>query len=82
MIEKISKEINNMSNLLYGILVISVEIAICSLVVTIMTVSMNDDLTKEVINLKYENTELKWELDQVDQMICNNEVQNDKTETN
>ena len=77
MFKELYKEICNMSNLLFGILVLSIQIMICSLVVTVGTVSFNDDLVKEVIDLKYENTELKWELEQVDQMICNNEVQND-----
>lgn len=82
MFKELYKEICNMSNLLFGILVLSIQIMVCSLVVTIGTVSINDDLVKEVIDLKYENTELKWELEQVDQMICNNEVRNAKTETN
>ena len=71
------KEICNMSNLLFGLFISSIQIMICSLVVTIGTVRVNDDLVKEVKDLKYENTELKWELEQIDQMICNNEVQDD-----
>ena len=71
------REICNMSNLLFGIFILSIQVMVCSLVVTIATVAINDDLVKEVKDLKYENTELKWELEQVDQMICNNEVQND-----
>ena len=82
MFKDLYKEICNMSNLLFGIFILSIQIMVCSLVVTIGTVSVNDDLVNEVGNLKNENTELKWELDQVDQMICNNEVQNAETETN
>ena len=84
MFKDLYKEICNMSNLLFGILVLSIQIMICSLVVTIGTVSINNDLVKEVIDLKYQNTLLdgkntqcEYELDQVDQMICNNEVQDD-----
>ena len=77
MFKELYREICNMSNLLFGIFILSIQIMICSLVVAIGTVSINDDLVKEVIDLKYENTELKWELEQVDQMICNNEVQDD-----
>jgi hypothetical protein len=62
-----------MSNTLFGIFIVSIEISLCCLVVTIGTVRVNDDLVKEVKDLKYENTELKWELEQVDQMICNND---------
>lgn len=89
MFKELYKEICNMSNLLFGLLVLSIQIMICSLVVTIGTVSINDDLVKEVIDLKYqntlldgENTQCKYELDQVDQMICNNEVQNVKESSN
>ena len=71
-----------MSNLLFGIFILSIQVMVCSLVVTMGTVSINDDLVKEVVIFKNENTELKWKLDQVDQMICNNEVQNAETETN
>lgn len=77
MIKSLYKEISNMSNLLFGIFVLVIQIMVCSLAVTITTVSINDDLVNEVGNLKNENTELKWELSQVDQMICNNEVQDD-----
>lgn len=82
MFKNLFKEICNMSNLLFGILVLSIQVMVCSLVVTIGTVSVNDDLVNEIGKLKSENTELKWELSQVDQMICNNEVQNAETETN
>ena len=82
MFKQLKKEIKNMSNLLFGIFMLVIQIMICCLVVTIGTVRVNDDLVKEVKDLKYENTELKWELEQVDQMICNNEVQNAKTKTN
>ena len=77
MFKELFKEICNMSNLLFGIFILSIQVMICSLVVTIGTVAMNDDLVKKIVILKNENTELKWELDQVDQMICNNEVQDD-----
>lgn len=84
MIKNLLKEICNMSNLLFGIFILAIQIMVCSLVVTVGTVSINDDLVKEVIDLKYQNTLLdgkntqcKYELDQVDQMICNNEVQDD-----
>ena len=80
MFKDLWKEICNMSNLLFGIFVIITQTMICSLVVNIATISINNDLVKEVIELKDENklindeiTELKWELNQVDQMICNNE---------
>jgi len=82
MFKNLFKEICNMSNLLFGIFILSIQVMICSLVVTIATVAMNDDLVKEVVILKNENTELKWEIDQVDQMICNNEVKDAETETN
>lgn len=39
----------------------------------IMFMAIADDLSEEVTKLKQENIELKWELDQVDQMICTNE---------
>ena len=40
----------------------------------IMFMAIANDLSEEVIKLRQDNTELKWELDQVDQMICNNEM--------
>ncbi len=39
----------------------------------IMFMAIADDLSEEVTKLKQDNTELKWQLDQVDQMICTNE---------
>lgn len=77
MFKQLKKEIKNMSNTLFGIFVILIEFLLCCLIVTIGTISMNDDLIKKITKLEYENTELKWELEQVDQMVCNNEVQND-----
>ena len=40
----------------------------------LMFMAIAEDLSEEVTILKQENTELKWELEQVDQMICNNEM--------
>ena len=40
----------------------------------IMFMAIANDLSKEVTKLKQENTELEWEVEQVDQMICNNEM--------
>lgn len=40
----------------------------------IMFMAIADDLSEEVTELKQENTELKWQLNQVDQMICNNDM--------
>ena len=39
----------------------------------IMFMAIANDLSEEVTKLRQENTELKWQLEQVDQMICNNE---------
>ena len=41
----------------------------------IMFMAIANDLSEEVTKLRQENTELKWELDQVDQMICNNDME-------
>lgn len=41
----------------------------------IMFMAIANDLSKEVTKLKQENTELKWQLEQVDQMICNNDME-------
>ena len=40
----------------------------------IMFMAIANDLSEEVTKLRQENIELKWELEQVDQMICNNEM--------
>ena len=40
----------------------------------IMFMVIANDLSEEVTELKLENKELKWQLEQVDQMICNNEM--------
>ena len=41
-----------------------------------------DEYIKEMVKFRDENTELKCELSQVDQMICNSEVRNAEAETN
>ena len=38
-----------------------------------MFMAIANDLSNEVIQLKQEKAELKWQLEQVDQMICVNE---------
>ena len=40
----------------------------------IMFMAIANDLSEEITNLKQENTELKWQLEQVDKMICSNDV--------
>ena len=40
----------------------------------IMFMAIADDLSKEVTQLKQEIIDLKWQLEQVDQMICNNDM--------
>lgn len=41
----------------------------------IMFMAIANDLSEEVTKLRQENTELKWQLEQVDQMICNNDME-------
>lgn len=59
------REISKMSNLLFGVWVLSIMVAICSFIVTWVTVDVNKDLVAEVVKLKYENKELNWQLDEV-----------------
>ena len=41
----------------------------------IMFIAIANDLSEEVTKLKQDNTELKWELEQVDQIICVNDME-------
>lgn len=59
------REIAKMNNLLFGVWVLSIMVAICSFIVTWVTVNVNNDLVAEVVKLKYENKDLKWQLEEV-----------------
>ena len=61
-----------MSNKYFVALILSIQIAVCSLVVMFFYVNMANDLSNKVTKLEQENQQLKWELSQVDQMICAN----------
>lgn len=72
-IKKIIKKIKKMSNLKFILLTFFVLLFIFNFVLLLLIDSLNQDLVKKNNLLEKENVELKWELEQVDQMICNNE---------
>lgn len=56
------------------ILFLSIVILI-NLISIIVLLNLSFDLSGKIDILETENTELKWQLDQVDQMICNNDME-------
>lgn len=71
--KKLIKKIKKMSNFKFMILSLFVMLFIFNLVLLLFINSLNEDLVKKNNILERENTQLKWELEQVDQMICNND---------
>lgn len=57
-----------MSNKVFAGLVLSIEIAVCSLVMLCLFMNIAEDLSKKVTILERENQELKLEL-----KVCSNE---------
>lgn len=64
---------NNKKEIYFSLACIGIITSIILLIYLLMFMAIANDLSEEVTILKQENTELKWQLDQVDQMICTNE---------
>lgn len=64
----------NKKEIYFNLACIGIITSIILLIYLLMFMAIANDLSEEVIILKQENTELKWQLDQVDQMICNNDM--------
>jgi len=69
-------------DLTFGIIVILLMITMLSIILMLCFKKDAKEYREQMIIFRDENNELKWELNEVDQMICNNEVQNAETETN
>lgn len=65
---------NNKKEIYFSLACIGIITSIILLIYLLMFMAIANDLSEEVTILKQENTELKWQLDQVDQMICNNDM--------
>lgn len=65
---------NNKKEIYFSLACIGIITSIILLIYLLMFMAIANDLSEEVTILKQENTELKWQLEQVDQMICNNEM--------
>lgn len=65
---------NNKKEIYFSLACIGIITSIILLIYLLMFMAIANDLSEEVTILKQENTELKWELEQVDQMICNNDM--------
>ena len=62
-----------MSNIKFMWVSLFAMLFIFNFVLVLMLNALNEDLVKKNNILERDNTELKWELEQVNQMICNNE---------
>ena len=66
------REISRMSNLLFGVWVLSIMVAVCSFIVTWVTLEINEDLVKENLNLRYERQELveiRWKYQELRELL-------------
>lgn len=68
---------NNKKEIYFSLACIGIITSIILIIYLLMFMAIANDLSEEVTILKQENTELKWQLDQVDQMICNNDMLNE-----
>lgn len=64
----------NKKEIYFSLACIGTITSIILLIYLLMFMAIANDLSEEVTILKQENTELKWQLEQVDQMICNNDM--------
>jgi len=72
-IKKLIRKIRKMTNVKFMLLSAFIMIFIFNLVLLLVINALNEDLVKKNNILERDNTQLKWELEQVDQMICNND---------
>lgn len=72
-IKKLIRKIRKITNVKFVLLSTFIMIFIFNLVLLLVINALNEDLVKKNNILERDNTQLKWELEQVDQMICNND---------
>ena len=58
----------------FSLACVGIITSIILFVYLMMFMAIANDLSNEVTELRQENTELRWQLEQVNQMICNNDM--------
>lgn len=64
----------NKENLYFCLACIGIIASIFLFCKLLMFMAIAEDLSNEVTELKQEIIDLRWQLEQVDQMICNNDM--------